>query len=58
MLQYEIFRVRAKINKSRKRDQSVTHELSKENTMELSKQHCMNKESKKGWSKVTSEGDK
>ena len=49
MLQYEIFRVHAKINKSRKRDQSVTHELSKENTMELSKQDCMWKESKKRW---------
>ena len=49
MLQYEIFRVHAKINKSRKRDQSVTHELSKENTMELSKIACGKKAKKDGF---------
>lgn len=51
MLQYEIFRVYAKINKSRKRDQSVTHESSKENTMDLSKVSkiaCVKKAKKDG----------
>ena len=51
MLQYEIFRVHAKINKSRKRDQSVTHELSKEKTMDLSKVSkiaCVKKAKKDG----------